>query len=85
MFPIQNDMKEGYAVLSSFFNFSLEYAIRKVQANLVGLKLNETHWILIYPDDNLLGKKVHTVMTNTEALLVAKKEFGSRSKTGKAR
>jgi hypothetical protein len=40
-----------------FLNFALEYAIRKVEANLMGLKLNETHWILIYPDDNLLGKE----------------------------
>jgi hypothetical protein len=38
------------------FNFVLEHAIRKVQENQVGLKLNETHQLLAYADEvNLLG------------------------------
>jgi hypothetical protein len=32
-FPIQNGLKQGDAFLPLLFNFSFEYAIRKVQAN----------------------------------------------------
>jgi hypothetical protein len=53
--------KEGEALLPLLFNFALEYSIRKVQANHVGLKLNGTHKCLFYADDdNLLGGSVHT-------------------------
>ena len=77
MFPIRNGLKQGDDLSSLLFNFALEYAIRRVQVNQDGLKLNGTHQLLDYADDvNILGRSVHTVKENAEALVVATKEIG---------
>jgi hypothetical protein len=62
-FPIQIGLKQGDALSQQLLNFSLECAIKKVQENEVGLKLNGKH--LAYADDvNLLGDNIDTVKKN---------------------
>jgi len=67
----------GRCSIAIAFQFALEYIIRKVQVNQDGLKLNDTHQLLVYADDdNMLGGSVHTIKENTDALVVATKEIG---------
>jgi len=62
----------GRCSIAIAFQRALEYAIRRVQVNQDGLKLNGTHQVLVYADDgNILGGSVHTVKENAEALVVA--------------
>ena len=76
-FPIRNDLHRRDALSPLLFIFALEYAIRRIQVNRYGLKLNGTHQLLVYADDvNVLGGSVHTIKKNAEALVVASKETG---------
>jgi len=55
------------------FDIAVEYAIRRVQVNQDGLKLNGTHQVLVYADDvNILDGSVQ----NTGTLVVASREIG---------
>jgi hypothetical protein len=77
VFPIRNGLKEGDPLTSLLFNFAFEYAIRSVQVNQYGLKLNGTHQLLVYADYvNILGESVHTIERNTVPLVAASKEIG---------
>jgi hypothetical protein len=71
MFPIRNGLKQGDSLPPMLFNFSLECAIRRVQVNQHGLKLNGTHQLLVYADDvNVLGCSIHSTKKNPETLTV---------------
>ena len=77
MFPIRNGLKKGAALMPLLFNFALACAIRRVQVNQDGLKLNGTHQLLVYVDDvNILGESLRTVKRNTESLVFASMEIG---------
>ena len=76
-FPIRNGLKQGDALSPLLFNFALDYAIRRVQVNRDGLKLNGTLQLLAYADDvNILGGSIHTLKENAEALVAATREIG---------
>jgi hypothetical protein len=77
MFPFRNGLKQGDVLLPLLFNFSLDYAIRRVQVNQDGVKLNGTYRLLVYAAEvSILSGNRHTSKKNTEALAVSSKTIG---------
>jgi hypothetical protein len=72
--------------LHCFSNFVLEYAIRKVQKNQVGLKSNGAYQLLVYADDgNTLGDDIDTIKKTTQTSINASKEIGLEVNTEKTK
>ena len=70
-------MKQGDALSPLFLNFALEYTIRRVQVYQDGLKLNGNHQLLVYGDEvHTMGRNIHTIKKNKEALVAASEEIG---------
>ena len=78
MFPVRYDWKQGVDLWPLVFNFASEYAIRRDQAKQDGLKLNGTHQLLVYADNdvNVWGGSVNGIKKNAKALVMASKETG---------
>ena len=76
MFLVRNVLKQGDDLSPLLFNFAVDYAIRRVQVNQDGMKLNGTHQLLVFSDDiNILGGSVRTITKYTKALFVCSKEI----------
>ena len=76
-FPNHCGLKEGDALSPLLFNFALEYAIRRVQENGIGLEVNGKHQLLVYADDvDMLGENLQTVRENAEIFIKASKDIG---------
>jgi hypothetical protein len=55
----------------------LQYAIRRVQENQEGLKLNGTHHLLVYANKVIMvGENIDPIKKNSDALLNANNEVG---------
>jgi len=64
MFPIKKGLKQGDALSPLLFNFALVYALRRVQVNYNGLKLNGTRQPLV--DVNIFGGSLHIIIETVE-------------------
>jgi len=64
--PFRNVSKKGDDLSPLLFNFSLEYAIRRVQVIQDGLKLSGTHHLLVYAEDINIWEEVYILQRKTQ-------------------
>jgi hypothetical protein len=65
MFLTWNGLKQRGALWTFPFKIALHYAIRRLQVNQDGWKLNGTHQLLVYFDDvNMSGGSVRNTKEN---------------------
>ena len=68
---------KGHASSPVLFNLVLEYAIRRVQANHEGLKVNGTLQLLIYVGDvSIVSGNTYTAKKNTKSLIATSEQIG---------
>ena len=80
-FPIENGLKRVDFLSPLLFNFALQYAIRKVQENRLGLDMNGTHQVLAYGNDvNLICDDIRAIERIAYVLLNACKDIWFSSK-----
>jgi pyrimidine operon attenuation protein/uracil phosphoribosyltransferase len=74
-------VKQGDALSLLLFNFTSDYAIRRIRVKQEALKLNGAHQVLVYADDvNISGRSIRTTNEYTDALRFDNKGDLVRSK-----
>ena len=79
--PIHCGLKQGDALSPLLFNFALEYAMRRVQENRIGLDMNGKYQLLVYADDiNMLGENLQIIREKYRNLHKSKQGHWFRGK-----